>query len=154
MNRDVIWSVETVVATTLVLAIALRLTRDRGRHSGTSPVTRIVPVPWLMGLCVLFYSVMFIMMVAYPFFDRTVQLWVWWVFSVPFGMLGFLSAVSLTKGVAVEWTESTITGPAKEWNWTPRIPRHQLGWLEVRAFGTTPLSSWFLEARDGRRVYW
>jgi hypothetical protein len=142
------------LAAMLVLAIMPRLTKNRGGRASTSPATLIIPERWSMGFCAVFFGAIAILAVTYPFIDRSVPEWAWWISGAGFGLFGLQAALALTNDAAVEWTESAITGPARQWYWTPHIPRNQVSWLDVRACGATTLGYWFLESRDGRRVYW
>lgn len=66
---------------------------------------------------------------------------------------GFM-APSLTSIHAVRWNEHGIEGPAKMFGPTLGAARTEIAWSEIVRAGTTITGYWFVESRDGRRVYW
>ncbi|MEM9840135.1 MAG: hypothetical protein AAF830_13395 [Pseudomonadota bacterium] len=53
------------------------------------------------------------------------------------------------------WNEAGASGPSRETRFGGmlRTPREMIAWSDVRVLGETPCNK-FLEAHDGRRVYW
>lgn len=61
---------------------------------------------------------------------------------------------SLTSKHDVIWNEKYIEGGCKLLGPTLGLTRAQIEWSEIVSFGTTWTSYWYLQANDGRRVYW
>lgn len=66
---------------------------------------------------------------------------------------GFMSP-SLTSMHDVSWNESSLTGPAKMFGPTLGTKRSTIAWPEIVKTGKTFTGYWFVEAADGRRIYW
>jgi hypothetical protein len=73
-------------------------------------------------------------------------------------VLGALSAgfmaPPLTSMHAVHWNEHGIEGPAKMFGPTLGTARTEIAWSDIVKMGKTITGYWFVESRDGRRVYW
>lgn len=66
---------------------------------------------------------------------------------------GFM-APSLTSVHKVIWTQAGIEGPSKMFGPTLGTARTMILWGDISRTGTTFTSYWYVEAADGRRVYW
>ena len=63
-------------------------------------------------------------------------------------------APSVTSIHSVHWNEHGIEGPAKTFGPTLGTARTEIAWSEIVKTGKTITGYWFVEAGDGRRVYW
>jgi hypothetical protein len=52
------------------------------------------------------------------------------------------------------WNHKGIEGPAKLFGLTLGATRTEIGWSDIVRTGRTPTGYWYVESRDGRRVYW
>jgi hypothetical protein len=68
-------------------------------------------------------------------------------------MAGFM-APSLTDLHIVYWDERGLDGPCRMFGLTLGLTRAQLAWSNLRFAGKTATGYWYVEAADGRRVYW
>ena len=66
---------------------------------------------------------------------------------------GFM-APSLTALHQVHWTETGIEGPSRLFGPTLGTARTAIKWRDITHAGTTVTSYWYVEAADGRRIYW
>jgi len=66
---------------------------------------------------------------------------------------GFMSP-SLTNIQDVSWTAAGVEGPGKLFGLTLGFGRERLSWAEIGKTGKTVTGYWYIEARDGRRIYW
>ena len=66
---------------------------------------------------------------------------------------GFM-APSLTTIHVVRWDANSIDGPCRLFGPTLGISRTTISWPVLIKTGKTLTGYWFVEARDGRRVYW
>ncbi len=66
---------------------------------------------------------------------------------------GFMSP-SLTNIHNVAWTPSGLQGPSKLFGPTLGLKRETLSWADLARTGKTVTGYWYVEARDGRRIYW
>jgi hypothetical protein len=66
---------------------------------------------------------------------------------------GFMSP-SVTSIHAVHWNEDGVEGPARMFGPTLGRARTEIAWSEIVKTGKTITGYWFVEASDGRRVYW
>ena len=66
---------------------------------------------------------------------------------------GFM-APSLTTLHSVSWNATGVEGPANTFGPTLGTARTEISWAEIVGAGKTSAGYWFVEARDGRRVYW
>ena len=66
---------------------------------------------------------------------------------------GFM-APSLTSIHKVFWTQDGIEGPSRMFGPTLGAARTKILWSDIKRTGTTITSYWYVEAIDGRRVYW
>ncbi len=66
---------------------------------------------------------------------------------------GFM-APSLTSFHRVRWTDASIEGPAETFGLTLGLRRCRIAWAEIARTGLTATGYWYVEARDGRRVFW
>jgi hypothetical protein len=55
---------------------------------------------------------------------------------------------------AVHWTNGYIDGPSETFGPTLGIARTRIAWPEIVRTGKTGSSYWYVEASDGRRIYW
>ena len=65
-----------------------------------------------------------------------------------------LAIPSLAPGRIVRWDRTGLEGPVRPW---PNLGRNRvrIAWSQIRGYDLHPLTdSWYVEARDGRRVYW
>jgi hypothetical protein len=77
----------------------------------------------------------------------------------PIGALLFAAAAafmapSLTSVHAVNWNANCIEGPSRLFGPTLGFARTMITWVEIVRTGTTITSYWYVESRDGRRVFW
>ena len=154
MNLDWLSSAGAVAVTAGLLGVLPRLMRDLRARSDRPAPTKIAPEPWTMGLGAVFCGAASMSFLILPLIDESISKWVWWGICPFWGALCLACASQLTKGASIEWSEQSLTGPASEWTFTPWIRRNEIEWEEATSCGTTPMRSWFLESRDGRRVYW
>jgi hypothetical protein len=77
------------------------------------------------------------------------------VVNLVFGamMAGFM-APSLTPVHAVRWDEIGIEGPCSLFGLTLGTRRTLVLWAEIVRTGKTATGYWYVESRDGTRVYW
>jgi hypothetical protein len=66
---------------------------------------------------------------------------------------GFM-APSLTHVHDVQWAVDAIEGPSRLFGPTLGAARTSIAWQEIVRTGATVTGYWYVEARDGRRVYW
>jgi hypothetical protein len=66
---------------------------------------------------------------------------------------GFMSP-SLTTVHTVSWDTEAIEGPSNLFGPTLGLRRTKILWDDIARTGTTITGHWFVESRDGRRVYW
>lgn len=66
---------------------------------------------------------------------------------------GFMSP-SLTSVHRVTWDEESVEGPSNLFGPTLGSRRTKILWRDILRTGTTMTGYWFVESRDGRRVYW
>jgi hypothetical protein len=66
---------------------------------------------------------------------------------------GFM-APSLTSIHMVRWEDDAIEGPSSLFGPTLGLRRTKIRWNEIARTGVTATAYWFVEAQDGRRVYW
>lgn len=66
---------------------------------------------------------------------------------------GFM-APSLTDFHRVRWTAEGVEGPSRMFGPTLGIARAEIAWREVAMTGKTITGYWFIQADDGRRIYW
>lgn len=66
---------------------------------------------------------------------------------------GFMSP-SLTHVHDVHWSEDVIEGPSRMFGPTLGLARTTIAWSDVVRTGSTITGYWYVEALDGRRVYW
>jgi hypothetical protein len=69
------------------------------------------------------------------------------------GVAGFMSP-SLTSVHKVTWDDESIEGPSNLFGPTLGLRRTRMLWGDIARTGTTMTGYWFVESRDGRRVYW
>lgn len=72
---------------------------------------------------------------------------------VSFAMAGFM-VPSLTTIHAVHWDKHGIEGPSRLFGPTLGIARTRIPWDKIVAGGETITQYYFVESKDGRRVYW
>jgi hypothetical protein len=72
---------------------------------------------------------------------------------VGISIAGFM-APSLTSVHQVHWTDEGIDGPSKMLGPTLGTARTTIDWSDIVRTGVTATSYWYVEAHDGRRVYW
>jgi hypothetical protein len=66
---------------------------------------------------------------------------------------GFM-APSLTHVHDVQWAANVVEGPSRLLGPTLGAARTSIAWREIVRTGATVTGYWYVEARDGRRVYW
>jgi hypothetical protein len=66
---------------------------------------------------------------------------------------GFM-APSLIHVHDVQWTADVVEGPSRLFGPTLGAARTSIAWHEIARTGVTGTGYWYVEARDGRRVYW
>ena len=66
---------------------------------------------------------------------------------------GFM-APSLTHVHDVQWTADVVEGPSRLCGPTLGSARTSIAWHDIARTGVTVTGYWYVEARDGRRVYW
>jgi hypothetical protein len=54
----------------------------------------------------------------------------------------------------VRWNQKGIEGPAKMFGLTLGPARTEITWSDIVRTGRTQTGYWYVESRDGRRVYW
>ena len=69
------------------------------------------------------------------------------------GAAGFMSP-SLVSVHKVTWNEDSLEGPSNLFGPTLGLRRTRMLWGDIVRTGTTMTGYWFVESRDGRRVYW
>lgn len=82
--------------------------------------------------------------------------------SVPAGLicfsigaaLAFFMSPSLTHTHDVSWNDVEVTGPCKRLGLTLGRSRTSIPWHVITSTGKTSSGYWFIEAGDGRRIYW
>jgi hypothetical protein len=68
--------------------------------------------------------------------------------------IGGFMLPSLSSLHRVSWSPEAIEGPSRLFGLTLGTARTSIAWTDIRATGKTMTSYWFVEAADGRRVYW
>lgn len=80
------------------------------------------------------------------------------IVSIPFAIIGLVFAgcmlPSLTDVHALYWSNDGVDGPTQMMLGTLGAKRASIRWSEFVKTGTSITMYWYLEARDGRRVYW
>lgn len=66
---------------------------------------------------------------------------------------GFM-APSLTNIHAVNWSKVGIEGPSTTFGPTLGVSRTSIPWEEITRAGKTASLYWYVQAKDGRRIYW
>jgi hypothetical protein len=66
---------------------------------------------------------------------------------------GFM-APSLTSVHAVRWKDDHVEGPSKMFGPTLGLLRATIAWSDIATTGKTLTGYWYVQSRDGRRVYW
>ncbi len=66
---------------------------------------------------------------------------------------GFM-APSLTNLHNVQWTTLGVNGPARMFGPTLGLSRTEIAWRDIVTAGKTITGYWFVQAADGRRIYW
>jgi hypothetical protein len=78
--------------------------------------------------------------------------------SVPLAIIGFVFAgcmlPSVTDVHALYWSNEGVEGPTHMIIGTLGARRTSIAWSDFVKSGTSITMYWYLEARDGRRVYW
>ena len=69
------------------------------------------------------------------------------------GAAGFMLP-SLTSVHRVTWDEESVEGPSNLFGPTLGLRRTRMLWRDISRTETTMTGYWFVESRDGRRVYW
>lgn len=69
------------------------------------------------------------------------------------GVAGFMLP-SLTSVHQVMWNDDALEGPSNMFGPTLGLRRTSVLWDDIAKTGTTITGYWFVESRDGRRVYW
>jgi hypothetical protein len=68
-------------------------------------------------------------------------------------LVGFM-APSLTDLHNVCWSSEGVEGPCREFGLTLGLRRTAISWGDIRRTGKTLAGYWYIEAADGRRIYW
>jgi hypothetical protein len=76
-----------------------------------------------------------------------------WTFLIGALIAGFM-APSLSKHHEVSWNLQGIEGPSKTFGFTLGFWRTKIDWLDITGFDITGGGFWYIESKDGRRVYW
>lgn len=80
------------------------------------------------------------------------------IVSIPFAIIGIVFAgcmlPSVTNVHALYWSNDGVDGPTHMMLGTLGAKRASISWSEFVKTGTSITMYWYLEARDGRRVYW
>lgn len=78
--------------------------------------------------------------------------------GTPALILGLILAVfmapSLTTLHDVCWDSSGVEGVSRLFGPTLGLSRTRIAWADIVRIGKTVTSYWYVEARDGRRIYW
>lgn len=82
--------------------------------------------------------------------------------SIPVGFICFFIGAalavfmspSLTHTHDVSWNDGEVTGPCKRLGLTLGRSRTSIPWHAITSTGKTSSGYWFIEAGDGRRIYW
>ncbi len=69
-------------------------------------------------------------------------------------MLAFFMTLSLTHRHDLSWDEAGVHGPSRLFGPALGLSRASIRWEEIGTVGATITSFWFVQAGDGRRVYW
>jgi hypothetical protein len=64
------------------------------------------------------------------------------------------SAPQIAWDHKVRWNQTGIEGPAKMFGLTLGPTRTEIAWSDIVRTGRTQTGYWYVESRDGRRVYW
>jgi len=75
------------------------------------------------------------------------------LFLFGLAIAGFM-APSLTDAYNVSWTSQAIQGPSRLFGLALGTKRTTIAWRDIRKSGITSTRYWYVEASDGRRVYW
>jgi hypothetical protein len=68
--------------------------------------------------------------------------------------LGGFMAPSLTHVHDVSWSPEGVEGPSSLFGPTLGLKRESIAWPDIATTGVTSSGYWFVQASDGRRVYW
>jgi hypothetical protein len=78
--------------------------------------------------------------------------------AAAFGFLGVVFTAAAAPQVIwrheVRWNQMEIYGPAKMFGLTLGAGRTEIAWSDIVRAGRTMTGYWYVESRDGRRVYW
>jgi hypothetical protein len=61
---------------------------------------------------------------------------------------------SVTSVHRVNWDEVGIEGPSRTFGLTLGLARTSIRWSDIEAVGSTITGYWFVQSRDGKRIYW
>jgi hypothetical protein len=75
------------------------------------------------------------------------------VFLVGAAISGFM-APSLTKLHIITWSSDGVEGPSRTFGPTLGLAKTTILWGDIRQTGKTATSYWYIESKDGRRIYW
>ncbi len=70
------------------------------------------------------------------------------------GALTIFMGPSLTHRHDVSWNPKEITGPSRLFGPSLGYSRTTIRWNDIASTGKTATDYWFIQASDGRRIYW
>ena len=75
------------------------------------------------------------------------------VFLIGAAISGFM-APSLTNVHILTWSRNGVEGPSKTFGPTLGLEKTTILWGDIQRMGKTATSYWYIESKDGRRIYW
>jgi hypothetical protein len=149
--EQVIRGATVAVGTAVVIAIMTIVSRHSGPLSEAEGRVTITPGKFSAWLTVLFFGAMALGGVAFVFAGQIVDGLL--LFGVGSALAGFM-APSLTHVHDVSWSEEGLSGPCRTFGPTLRTARTDIPWRQVTTAGKTSSGYWYVQANDGRRIYW
>lgn len=72
--------------------------------------------------------------------------------------IGFPMAIFMAPSIThlhdVRWDSKEVNGPCRLFGLSLGLSRTSISWDEIKSTGKTITGYWFIQSRDGRRVYW
>lgn len=113
----------------------------------------IRPDRWSGWIITMFGVVLMVCSAALFLFEPNAR----WIGAITF-VLGALFAgcmfPSVTSVHALSWSKAGVDGSSNLVLGTLGLQRETIAWRDIARSGTTLTLYWYLEAKDGRRVYW
>jgi len=154
MNGQDVRTYQSVITVTLAFAViaGLRWLMRRSRpEAGDASGGTIRPSRVLVGIAILIGAAMVAGGIALFLFDpRSPKVGL--VAAAAGLVIGILLAPSMTTAASITWSNAWIEGPATRIS--RRSRRTRMPWEDASRCGVSWDGSWYLEDRNGGRIYW